>query len=123
MATITNTETYQLRLREDAAIDDARTSRLEWQRAVDMNLHAVQDDIDPNQLIIWRPVIHLGGSGYTSASDRQAFDVQLTTTTSCTCSRFRLRDRCEHLAFVRKLESSKITPGPDLAIHAKEVAS
>lgn len=91
---LTIAHTVQLML-SDMETDAARIARAEWQRAIDDDLHAIRDYVGHTtsyRLIVWEP----GLRGYCD----------LVTPTSCTCSRFKLWDRCQHTAFAQKLAAA-----------------
>lgn len=113
MITLNNERIRQMEL--DFEIDQERLDRLDWRRAIENNLHALQDYVRDDQLMIWQPGVLKRGRG---ADGFKAFDVQIATRTRCTCSRFKLRDRCEHIAFVKHLEASGNTPDTDTPIAA-----
>lgn len=112
---ITSNTEHTLQMELDFEIDAERLDRQEWQRAIDRNLHALTDYVDPHQLIIWQP-------GNRQRGIPTGFDVQLTTLTICTCSRFKLRDRCEHVVFVERLEAAGIVPGTETPTRSVEIA-
>lgn len=114
MITIIKDRSFQMEL--DLETDRIRLDRNDWKRALEENLHALQDYVHPHQLIIWRP-----GPEHRSQKGRHTLDVQLTTSTSCTCSRFKLRDRCEHIAFARHLEAAGIAPDTDTPVRANDI--
>lgn len=116
MITINETRAAQMEL--DFAIDAERQARQEWQRAIDSNLHALQDYVSPAQLIVWQPGERKRGP---QSGHGRTFDVQITTSTSCTCQRFKLLERCQHVAFVRKLQAVDALPGPETPVAAREV--
>lgn len=113
MLTITKPELHQLQL-IDAETDQARIERAEWQRAIEDDLRALQDYVHDHQLIVWHP-----GEGNANAGKAQ--EVHLTTGDSCTCQRFKLWERCQHVAFVRKLEAADMLPGKQKPVSAREV--
>lgn len=99
-----------VQLEIDMAIDDERRDRLNWQRAIDDDLHAIQDYVGHEtsyRLIVWEP----GLRGYCD----------LVTPTSCTCSRFKLWDRCQHTAFAQKLAAADMLPGLEAPVSVREV--
>lgn len=112
MLTLTTEHATQIDL--DVATDAARHARNDWQRAIEHDLRALKDYVHDHQLIIWRPGDGRAGGG-------TAFDVQLATASQCTCSHFKLRDRCEHIAFVRTMESLGIALTENDPVHAGDL--
>lgn len=105
---------HATQLELDYATDSERIERNLWQRAIDHNLHAIRDYIDPSQLIIWQP----GKRGRRGAT---ALDVQLVSTTACSCQRHRLHGSCSHTAFARRLVEAGHTISTDTPIAAREI--
>ena len=117
MLTLAPERAEQLAL--DIAIDTERHERQDWQRALDRNLHALEDYVMPHQqALVWQPGTRQQGRGDKGF---RAFDVQIVTSSSCTCSRFKLRDRCEHVAFITRLEVEGITLGQDVPVRAVDI--
>lgn len=116
MLTLSPKLTMQLEM--DFETDKSRLARHDWQVAVERNLHALRDYVNPNQAIVWQPGLRKRGpdtGGYGT------FNVQLTTVNDCTCSTFKLKGRCEHVAFVKRLESGSIELGQDVPVRAVEI--
>ena len=116
MITISNSRALQMAL--DFETDSERLARNEWQRAVDCNLHALQDYVMPHQALVWQPGVRKPGpndAGY------RAFNVQITTPDTCTCQRFKLRDRCEHVTFIQRLQADGIKLTQDVPVRAVEI--
>lgn len=106
---------YQLTF-TDLEIDRARWERADWQRALDDDLRAVQDYVHQDtHYIVWKP-----GEGKRGGNTRTQ-DVQLASATSCTCQRFKLRERCQHVAFVRRMEAADQLPDMHTPVAARKV--
>ena len=112
--------TFTAQLELDLETDTARLGRIEWRRALEADLHAIRDYVSPRtQLIIWQPgIIKRKGHAHT---ERGALQVEIATSDTCSCSRFRLKDRCEHLALVRALERSGHPVGTDTPVAARSL--
>lgn len=111
MATVINHHTLQMEL--DFEADAGRRARQEWQIALDQDLRALQDYVYEHQYIVWQPGERRRGA--------KAQEVHLTTHEACTCSRFKLRGSCQHIAFVRKLEETGTLPDTKTPVAAKEI--
>lgn len=116
MLTITPDRATQIAL--DFETDNARRERNDWQNAIDSNLHAIRDYVDSSQAIVWRPGIRKRGPGTAGYG---AFNVHLATNDSCTCQTFKLNERCEHVAFVRRIEALGIELGQDNTVKAIDI--
>lgn len=120
MLVISDTRAVQLEM--DLDTDRHRLARLEWQRALECDLHAVSDYVRPDALLMWQPgSMKRGPIKKGTPEGFHAFSVQLTTLTSCTCQRFRLKDRCEHVAFAVELNARGILPAQDVAVRAVSI--
>ena len=97
----------RLQLQHDTETDAARLGRIEWHRALAADLHALRDYVHPCQLIIWQPGI-IKRRGHTE-TEPGALQVELTTGDTCTCHRYRLRARCEHVTFARALDHAGLS--------------
>lgn len=108
IATATRTRAEQLEM--DFEIDQARIQAANWQRALDHDLRALQDYVHHHQTIVWRPREY-----------NKSQEVHLATSETCTCTRYKLRDHCEHIAFVQRLESTGKMPDMKTPVAAWEV--
>lgn len=109
MITLVMDRAHQMQL--DLETDRIRHQRTDLQLARDLDLRALRDYAKPylEQYIVWQP-----GEGTGN-------EVHLTTATSCTCQRFKLKERCPHVAFVQRLADLDQLPDVKTPVAAKEI--
>lgn len=122
MAAITHTKTYvqitnvtRPAQRElDAQTDAARLERLDWCK------HWKTTPEPSRMMCIRIPTTSSGNQVMASVVATKAARM-CSWCPSCTCHRFTLRERCQHVAFVRRIEAADQLPDMQTPVAAKGV--
>ena len=97
---------------EEAAtsVDDAISDHLLSFAALSDRIHAEHQEIQErlvrhaNRAGVW---LEASGGEYIARQPDRPGECELVTWNTCTCQRFRFWRRCEHVAFVRAIESQE----------------
>lgn len=119
MLTMTISPERAIQIELDFETDNARRERNDWQRAVDTDLRALQDYVDPRQAIVWQPGVRKRGPN--TASGFGALAVHLVSPDGCTCQAWKLRAHCEHQTFIKRLREWSIELGQDVPVKAVDL--